>query len=63
MTSYRCYFFDAKNKIASVENADQPDDEAARRWGEALLQRDPVTRAVEVWQLARQICRYEKPRS
>jgi hypothetical protein len=59
VASYRCLCFAAGGKIVAVDVSDQPDDEAASRWGAALLDRDTRCAAVEVWQLARRVCRHE----
>jgi hypothetical protein len=62
MAVYRCYQFNPDGRIIGVEISDQPDDDAAALWGAGLLDRnpDPACQAVEVWQLARRICRLER---
>jgi hypothetical protein len=60
MASYRCYFFDADDRIISVDSTDLPDDEAAIKWGAALLTADRPCAAIEVWQLARRVCRLQR---
>jgi hypothetical protein len=60
MASYRCYLFDVDDHILSVDSTDLPDDDAAIRWGAALLVADRPCVAIEVWQLARRVCRLQR---
>jgi hypothetical protein len=41
-------------------STDLPDDEAAIKWGAALLTADRPCAAIEVWQLARRVCRLQR---
>ncbi len=60
MVAYRCLFFDAAKHTRRVASAELPDDPAAIEWAAGLLAADPLSAAIEVWQLARLICRHER---
>jgi hypothetical protein len=57
MAAYRCFHFGFDDRIVGMDVCDQPDDDAASRWGAALLDREPNHRAIEVWQLSRRVVR------
>lgn len=60
MAYYRCYCFDAENKIAGADAATLDDDAKATLWGASILSGQDGCAAVEVWELDRRVIRLER---
>ena len=60
MGAYRCIFLDVSKHTRRVESAELPDDPAAIEWAAGLLAADPLSAAIEDWQLAHLVCRHER---
>jgi hypothetical protein len=60
MVAYRCFLLDPDKRPRSAQVAELRDDQAAIEWAARLLDADPRSAAIEVWQVARLVCRHER---